>query len=216
MFIHINTYIYNRRLHRNPWAGANGKYQVPDEKNPQLFHVYLTFSLDVPEYLRNGTIIPGIGVDSSTLDAAFCSYATPSHEQEDEEDFDDSDDDYCFQIRIPTTSLRTCILITCILRTCILTTTSTTLRPPWTLQRLAPRLHLLDTQLHPHLAYAASRLRIESSRAGTVGAGKGAEVRTTLEERCTSSRGRIPVRDFMNIVRVQAIKVDEGVAEKLD
>jgi hypothetical protein len=59
-----------RRLHRNTGAGAIGAYQVPDLENPKLFHVYITFSLDIQTHLKSGIIIPGIGVGRNEFDVA--------------------------------------------------------------------------------------------------------------------------------------------------
>jgi hypothetical protein len=59
-----------RRLHRNTGAGAIGAYQVPDHENPKLFHVYITFSLDLQTHLKSGIIIPGIGVGRNEFDVA--------------------------------------------------------------------------------------------------------------------------------------------------
>ena len=43
---------------------------MPDPENPKLFHVYITFSLEIPKKLGTGIIIPGIGVRRTKLHAA--------------------------------------------------------------------------------------------------------------------------------------------------
>ena len=43
---------------------------MPDPGNPKLFHVYITFSLDIHKHLASGLIIPGIGVGRNEFDVA--------------------------------------------------------------------------------------------------------------------------------------------------
>ena len=43
---------------------------MPDPENPKLFHVYITFSLDIQTHLESGIIIPGIGVGRNKVDVA--------------------------------------------------------------------------------------------------------------------------------------------------
>ena len=52
------------RLHRKAGAGANGAYHLYDVKNPELYHVYITFSLEICNALVSGDIIPGLDVDT--------------------------------------------------------------------------------------------------------------------------------------------------------
>ena len=75
-----------RRFHRNTGAGAIGARQVPDLENPKLFHVYITFSLDIQTHLKSGIIIPGIGVRGNDLDAS-------AHSDEDDAAWAPSDED---------------------------------------------------------------------------------------------------------------------------
>ena len=80
-----------RRLHRNTGAGAIGAYQVPDPENPKLFHVYITFSLDIQTHLKSGIIIPGIGVGGVAEDVVEDVVDDDSSELSDEEDDDSSE-----------------------------------------------------------------------------------------------------------------------------
>ena len=80
-----------RRLHRNTGAGAIGAYQVPDHENPKLFHVYITFSLDIQTHLKSGIIIPGIGVGGVAEDVVEDVVDDDSSELSDEEDDDSSE-----------------------------------------------------------------------------------------------------------------------------
>ncbi len=78
-----------RRFHRNTGAGAIGARQLPDLENPKLFHVYITFSLDIQTHLKSGIIIPGIGVRGNDLDAS-------AHSDEDDDEsseLSDGEDD---------------------------------------------------------------------------------------------------------------------------
>ena len=87
-----------RRLHRNTGAGAIGAYQMPDPGNPKLFHVYITFSLDIHTHLASGIIIPGIGVRRNNLDAAEDDDALELSDEEDDDSCelsDEEDDDSC-------------------------------------------------------------------------------------------------------------------------
>ena len=84
-----------RRFHRNTGAGAIGARQVPDLENPKLFHVYITFSLDIQTHLKSGIIIPGIGVRGNDLDVGEDDAASaPSDEDDDESsELSDGEDD---------------------------------------------------------------------------------------------------------------------------
>ena len=92
------------RLHRKAGAGANGAYQVLDDKNPVLYHVYVTFSLEICNALMSGDIIPGLNVDTTKFLVAYPSYqgdvypyqeddANEEHDDDDDEEHDDDDDD---------------------------------------------------------------------------------------------------------------------------
>ena len=76
-------------LHRRAGAGASGAYQVLDDKNPVLYHVYVTFSLEICNALMSGDIIPGRNVDTKKFLVAYPSY----QEVVDDEEHDDDDDD---------------------------------------------------------------------------------------------------------------------------
>ena len=91
-----------RRLHRKAGAGANGAHQLPDVKNPQLYHVYITFSLEICDRLVSGVIIPGLVVQTNKFCAAYPSFhplktriVSPSQDEDDEHEEEDDDDD-CF------------------------------------------------------------------------------------------------------------------------
>ena len=79
-----------RRLHRNTGAGAIGAKQEPDSEHPQLFHVFITFSLEIPDQLAEGIIIKGIGWRPNSLDAAEDDDAMELSDEEDDELWDDS------------------------------------------------------------------------------------------------------------------------------
>jgi len=93
------------RLHRKAGAGANGAYQVLDDKNPVLYHVYVTFSLEICNALMSGDIIPGLNIDTKKFLVAYPSYqeddypayqeddADEEHDDDDDEEHDDNDDD---------------------------------------------------------------------------------------------------------------------------
>jgi hypothetical protein len=77
---------------------ANGAYQVPDVKNPQLYHVYITFSLEICDRLVSGVIIPGWDVQTNKFCAAYPSFhplktriVSPSQDEDDEHDEHDDD-----------------------------------------------------------------------------------------------------------------------------
>ena len=80
-----------RRLHRNTGAGAIGAKQVPDLENPKLFHVYITFSLDIRTHLENGIIIPGICVGRNKVDVA--EDVVEDVVDDDSSEFSDEEDD---------------------------------------------------------------------------------------------------------------------------
>ena len=82
-----------RRFHRNTGAGAIGARQVPDHENPKLFHVYITFSLDIQTHLKSGIIIPGIGVRGNDLDASAHSDEDDDESSELSDGEDDSSDE---------------------------------------------------------------------------------------------------------------------------
>ena len=67
---------------------------MPDPSNPQLFHVYMTFSLEIRDQLTRGIIIPGMGVRCNNFDAACSSWIVSSAEEEDDDSFEDPDDYY--------------------------------------------------------------------------------------------------------------------------
>ena len=93
------------RLHRRAGAGANGAYQVLDDKNPVLYHVYVTFSLEICNALMSGDIIPGLNIDTQKFLVAYPSYqeddypayqeddVDEEHDDDDNEEHDDNDDD---------------------------------------------------------------------------------------------------------------------------
>ncbi len=92
------------RLHRRAGAGANGAYQVLDDKNPVFYHVYVTFSLEICNALMSGDIIPGLNVDTTKFLVDYPSYqgdvypyqeddANEEHDDDDDEEHDDDDDD---------------------------------------------------------------------------------------------------------------------------
>jgi hypothetical protein len=56
---------------------------MPDSENPKLFHVYITFSLDIQAHLASGLIIPGIGFRRSNLDVAEDDDALELSDEED-------------------------------------------------------------------------------------------------------------------------------------
>jgi hypothetical protein len=58
---------------------------MPDPENPKLFHVYITFSLEIPTQLARGIIIPGIGVRRNNLDAAEDDDALELSDEEDDD-----------------------------------------------------------------------------------------------------------------------------------
>ena len=67
-------------MHRKAGAGANGAYQVLDDKNPVLYHVYVTFSLEICNALMSGDIIPGRNVDTKKfLVATHPTKKMPTH-----------------------------------------------------------------------------------------------------------------------------------------
>lgn len=68
-------------------------YQVPDPQTPKLFHVYITFSLEICDQLAGGIIIPGLGVRGNNLDAACSSSIVSPSEKEDDDYFEEEDDD---------------------------------------------------------------------------------------------------------------------------
>jgi len=68
---------------------------VPDPANPQFFHVYLTFSLEIPDQLARGIIIPGIGVRRNNLDAAEDDDSCELSDEEDDDSWEGSDDCDC-------------------------------------------------------------------------------------------------------------------------
>jgi len=76
-------------LHRRAGAGASGAYQVLDDKNPVLYHVYVTFSLEICNALMSGDIIPGRNVDTKKFLVAYPSY----QEVVDDEEHDVVDDE---------------------------------------------------------------------------------------------------------------------------
>ena len=67
---------------------------MPDPSNPQLFLVYMTFSLEIRDQLTRGIIIPGMGVRCNNFDAACSSWIVSSAEEEDDDSFEDPDDYY--------------------------------------------------------------------------------------------------------------------------
>ena len=83
-----------RSLHRKPGAGANGAYQLTDPVNQKLFHVYITFSLEIPKQLNRGIIIPGIGVRCNILDTAEDDNSLELSDEEDNYSWELSDDCY--------------------------------------------------------------------------------------------------------------------------
>jgi hypothetical protein len=84
-----------RRFHRNTGAGAIGARQVPDLENPKLFHVYITFSLDIQTHLHTGIIIPGFGVRVNDLDVGEDDAAWAPSDEDDYEssELSDGEDD---------------------------------------------------------------------------------------------------------------------------
>jgi hypothetical protein len=76
-------------LHRRAGAGASGAYQVLDEENPVLYHVYITFSLEICNALMRGDIIFGRNVDTTKFLVAYPSY----QKDDDDEEYDDNDDE---------------------------------------------------------------------------------------------------------------------------
>jgi hypothetical protein len=85
------------RLHRRAGAGASGAYQVLDDKNPVLYHVYVTFSLEICNALMRGDIIFGRNVDTKKFLVAYPSYQKDDDDEEyddnDDEEYDDNDDE---------------------------------------------------------------------------------------------------------------------------
>ncbi len=68
---------------------------MPDLENPKLFHVYITFSLDIHTHLQSGIIIPGTGVRHNNLDVGEDDAdSEPSDEDDDESsELSDGEDD---------------------------------------------------------------------------------------------------------------------------
>jgi hypothetical protein len=76
-----------------------------DDKNPVLYHVYVTFSLEICNALMSGDIIPGLNIDTQKFLVAYPSYqeddypayqeddADEEHDDDDDEEHDDNDDD---------------------------------------------------------------------------------------------------------------------------
>ena len=85
------------RLHRRAGAGANGAYQVLDDKNPVLYHVYVTFSLEICNALMSGDIIPGLNIDTKKFLVAYPSYQEdhyPAYQEDDADEEHDNDDEH--------------------------------------------------------------------------------------------------------------------------
>jgi hypothetical protein len=66
---------------------------MPDPENPKLFHVYITFSLDIHTNLASGIIIPGIGVRRNNLDVAEDDDALELSDEEDDDSSEPSDEE---------------------------------------------------------------------------------------------------------------------------
>lgn len=64
---------------------------MPDLENPKLFHVYITFSLDIQTHLENGIIIPGICVGRNKVDVA--EDVVEDVVDDDSSEFSDEEDD---------------------------------------------------------------------------------------------------------------------------
>jgi len=58
---------------------------MPDPENPKLFHVYITFSLEIPKQLARGIIILGIGIRRNNLDVAEDDDALELSDEEDDD-----------------------------------------------------------------------------------------------------------------------------------
>ncbi len=85
------------RLHRKAGEGANGAYQVLDDKNPVLYHVHVTFSLEICNALMSGDIIPGLNIDTKKFLVSYPSYQEdhyPAYQEDDADEEHDDDDEH--------------------------------------------------------------------------------------------------------------------------